>query len=89
MGHAVRSFTAHGLYALMQLAQSTEGVDQASQLVAKGIELQSSEIESSGRLTSPSPPSRRAGCAQCPEAVTEDATHPRSAGQRSTQPASR
>ena len=41
----MRSFTAHGLYALMQLAQSTEGVDQASQSVAKGIELQSSEFD--------------------------------------------
>jgi hypothetical protein len=43
--HAVRSYTAHGPYVLMQLAQSTESVDQASQLVARSIDLQSPEID--------------------------------------------
>lgn len=43
--HAVRSFTAHGPYVLMQLAQSTDGADQASQIVAKALDLQGPEID--------------------------------------------
>ena len=43
--NAVRSFTAHGPYVLMQLAQSIEGADQASQLVARSIDLQVPEID--------------------------------------------
>jgi hypothetical protein len=43
--NAVRSFTAHGAYVLMQLAQSTDGVDPATALVARSIDLQGSEID--------------------------------------------
>ena len=43
--NAVRSFTAHGRYVLMQLAQSTDSVDAAIQLVAKSIDLQGPEID--------------------------------------------
>lgn len=50
---AVRSFTAHGPYVLMQLAQSTDGSEQAAQLVAKTIDLQEPEIDSF-RATDPS-----------------------------------
>jgi hypothetical protein len=42
---ASRSFTAHGPYVLMQLAQATDGVDAATQLVAKSIDLQGPEID--------------------------------------------
>jgi hypothetical protein len=42
---AVRSFTAHGPYVLMQLAQSTDGVDAAAQIVAKTLDLQAPEID--------------------------------------------
>jgi hypothetical protein len=42
---SVRSYTAHGPYVLMQLAQSTESVDAAAQLVAKSIDAQGPEID--------------------------------------------
>lgn len=51
--NAVRSFTAHGPYVLMQLAQSTDGADAAAQLVAKAIDLQVPEIDKF-RATDPS-----------------------------------
>lgn len=50
---AARSFTAHGPYVLMQLAQATTGVDAAAQLVAKSIDLQAPEIDKF-RATDPS-----------------------------------
>jgi hypothetical protein len=50
---AVRSFTAHGSYVLMQLAQATEGLDPALALVAKAIELQVPVIDDF-RATDPS-----------------------------------
>ncbi|RAV08209.1 hypothetical protein DQP55_19785 [Mycolicibacterium sp. GF69] len=50
---AVRSFTAHGPYVLMQLAQATAGVDAAAQLVGKTIDLQAPEIDKF-RATDPS-----------------------------------
>lgn len=50
---AVRSFTAHGPYVLMQLAQATEGLDAALALVDKAIELQGPAIDSF-RATDPS-----------------------------------
>ena len=50
---AVRSFTAHGPYVLMQLAQSADGEQQAAELVAKSIELQKPEIDTF-RATAPS-----------------------------------
>ena len=43
---AVRSFTAHGPYVLMQLAQATEGLDPALSLVEKAIEMQGPIIDS-------------------------------------------
>ncbi|ULE34760.1 DUF7373 family lipoprotein [Mycobacterium sp. IDR2000157661] len=52
-GNAVRSFTAHGPYVLMQLAQSTEGEQQAADLVARSIDLQKPEIDKF-RATDPS-----------------------------------
>lgn len=51
--HAVRTFTAHGPYVLMQLAQSADGLDQATELVVKSIDAQSSEIDKF-RATDPS-----------------------------------
>jgi hypothetical protein len=42
---AVRSFTPHGQYVLMQLAQATEGLDPALALVGKTIELQGPVID--------------------------------------------
>jgi hypothetical protein len=42
---AVRSFTPHGPYVFMQLAQAVGGLDQAAGLVAKTIELQSPRID--------------------------------------------
>jgi hypothetical protein len=51
--NSVRSFTAHGPYVFMQLAQSTESVDVAAQLVAKSIDLQGPEIDKF-RATDPS-----------------------------------
>ncbi|MEO3759771.1 hypothetical protein ABGB19_15975 [Mycobacterium sp. B14F4] len=51
--NAVRSFTAHGPYVLMQLAQSADGMDQAAQLVAKSLDLQVPEIDKF-RATDPS-----------------------------------
>jgi hypothetical protein len=51
--NAVRSFTAHGPYVLMQLGQSTEGLDPALALVSKAIELQSQVIDGF-RATDPS-----------------------------------
>jgi hypothetical protein len=42
---AVRSFTAHGPYVLMQLAQSTESAEAANGLVAKTLDLQGPEID--------------------------------------------
>ncbi|AMO58872.1 Uncharacterised protein [Mycolicibacterium phlei] len=42
---AVRAFTAHGPYVLMQLAEATGGVEDAAQLVAKAIDLQGPEID--------------------------------------------
>ncbi|MGV0871397.1 DUF7373 family lipoprotein [Mycolicibacterium sp. XJ879] len=51
--HAVRSFAAHGSYVLMQLAQSTDGAEQAAELVAKTLDLQGPEIDSF-RATDPS-----------------------------------
>ena len=50
---AVRSFTAHGSYVLMQLAQSTDGVNAAKDLVVKTIDLQGPEIDDF-RATDPS-----------------------------------
>jgi hypothetical protein len=50
---AVRSFTAHGPYVLMQFAQATVGVDAAAQLVGKTIDLQTPEIDKF-RATDPS-----------------------------------
>lgn len=50
---AARSYTAHGSYVLMQLAQSTEGVDGAAALVARSIEVQKPEIDKF-RATAPS-----------------------------------
>ena len=50
---AVRSFTAHGQYVLMQLAQATEGLDPALALVVKAIELQGPAIDDF-RATDPS-----------------------------------
>lgn len=50
---AARSFSAHGPYVLMQLAQSTDGVDQAKELVTKSIDLQAPEIDKF-RATDPS-----------------------------------
>ena len=50
---AVRSFTAHGPYVLMQLAQATEGLDPALALVDKTIEMQGPVIDSF-RATDPS-----------------------------------
>lgn len=50
---AVRSFTAHGPYVLMQLAQSADGLDPAAQLVAKSLDLQGPEVDKF-RATSPS-----------------------------------
>ncbi|MGV0849222.1 DUF7373 family lipoprotein [Mycolicibacterium phlei] len=50
---AVRAFTAHGPYVFMQLAEATDGVDAAAQLVAKAIELQGPEIDGF-RATDPS-----------------------------------
>ena len=43
---AVRSFTAHGPYVLMQLAQATDGLDPALALVEKAIEMQGPVIDS-------------------------------------------
>jgi hypothetical protein len=43
--NAVRAFTSHGPYVFMQLAQSTEGAPQATELVAKTVELQGPEID--------------------------------------------
>jgi hypothetical protein len=51
--NAVRSFTAHGPYVLMQLGQSTEGLDPALTLVSKAIELQGEAIDGF-RATDPS-----------------------------------
>jgi hypothetical protein len=42
---AVRSFTPHGQYVLMQLAEATDGLDPATALVAKAIELQVPAID--------------------------------------------
>jgi hypothetical protein len=42
---AVRSFTPHGEYVLMQLAEATDGLDPATALVAKAIELQVPAID--------------------------------------------
>lgn len=42
---AVRSFTPHGQYVLMQLGQATDGLDPALALVAKAIELQAPAID--------------------------------------------
>lgn len=50
---AVRSFTAHGPYVLMQLAQATAGVDAAVRLVTKSIDMQTPEIDKF-RATDPS-----------------------------------
>ncbi|MCV7278834.1 hypothetical protein H7J88_04130 [Mycolicibacterium flavescens] len=50
---AVRSFTAHGPYVFMQLAQATAGVEAATELVVKSIDLQTPEIDSF-RATDPS-----------------------------------
>jgi len=50
---AVRSFTAHGPYVLMQLAQATEGLDHAVALVDKAIEMQGPAIDDF-RATDPS-----------------------------------
>lgn len=50
---AVRSFTAHGPYVLMQLAQAAEGLDHALALVDEAIELQGPVIDSF-RATDPS-----------------------------------
>lgn len=50
---AARSFTAHGPYVLMQLAQATAGVDAAARLVSKSIDLQASAIDKF-RATDPS-----------------------------------
>jgi hypothetical protein len=43
--NAVRSFTPHGQYVLMQLAQATDGIDPATALVAKAIDLQVPAID--------------------------------------------
>jgi hypothetical protein len=43
--NAVRAFTAHGPYVFMQLAQSSESVPQAAQLVGKTVDLQGPEID--------------------------------------------
>lgn len=51
--NTVRSFTAHGSYVLMQLGQSTEGLDPALTLVSKAIELQGPVIDGF-RATDPS-----------------------------------
>ncbi|MGE2726992.1 DUF7373 family lipoprotein [Mycolicibacterium pulveris] len=51
--HAVRSFAAHGPYVFMQLAQSTDGAEQAAEMVAKTLDLQGPEIDSF-RATDPS-----------------------------------
>ena len=50
---AVRSFTPHGQYVLMQLGQATDGLDPALALVAKAIELQGPAIDGF-RATDPS-----------------------------------
>ncbi|SEH55946.1 hypothetical protein SAMN04489835_1424 [Mycolicibacterium rutilum] len=50
---AVRSFTAHGPYVFMQLAQVTAGVEAATGLIVKAIELQTPEIDNF-RATDPS-----------------------------------
>ncbi len=50
---AVRSFTPHGQYVLMQLAQATDGLDPAVGLVSKTIELQGPVIDAF-RATDPS-----------------------------------
>lgn len=49
---AVRSFTPHGPYVFMQLAQASAGIEAAGALVAKAIELQTPEIDSF-RATAP------------------------------------
>jgi hypothetical protein len=50
---AVRSFTPHGSYVLMQLAQATDGLDPATALVSKAIDLQVPAIDDF-RATDPS-----------------------------------
>ena len=45
----VRSFTAHGLYVLTQLAQTTDGVDPTTALIAKTIDLQTPLIDQFAR----------------------------------------
>jgi hypothetical protein len=50
---AVRAFTAHGQYVFMQLAQAVDGIDAASGLVAKTIDLQGPVIDKF-RATDPS-----------------------------------
>jgi hypothetical protein len=50
---AVRAFTAHGPYVLMQLAQAVDGMDPALGLVAKAIDLQGPAIDQF-RATDPS-----------------------------------
>lgn len=50
---AVRSFTAHGSYVLMQLAQATAGIDAATRLVTETLDLQGPEIDKF-RATDPS-----------------------------------
>jgi hypothetical protein len=42
---AVRAFTAHGPFVLMQFAQAVEGLDRAAALIAKTLELQGPRID--------------------------------------------